>query len=66
MKKTLISLAFIAAASAAAFPQGARQYLKVGDKAPDFALPNADGKLVSLTDALTRMPVIVVFYRGYW
>lgn len=66
MNKTLASLALLLAASAVAFPQGARQYLKLGDKAPDFALPNGDGKLVSLSELLTRTPVIVIFYRGFW
>ena len=40
--------------------------LKVGDKAPEFALPNGDGKLVLLTDYVAKGPVVVVFYRGYW
>ena len=67
MNKTLASLALLLlTASAAAFPQGVRQYLKLGDKAPDFALPNGDGKLVSLSELLTRSPAVVIFYRGYW
>ena len=40
--------------------------LKVGDKAPDFGLPNGDGKLVSLSEYTSRMPVVLVFYRGFW
>jgi type IV pilus biogenesis protein CpaD/CtpE len=40
--------------------------LKVGDKAPDFALPNGDGKLVSLSDYTSVRPVVIVFYRGFW
>jgi hypothetical protein len=40
--------------------------LKVGDKAPDFALPNGDGKLVSLADYVSKGPVVIVFYRGFW
>ena len=40
--------------------------LKVGDKAPDFGLPNGDGKLVQLSEYTSRSPVVVVFYRGYW
>ena len=43
-----------------------RTALKVGDKAPDFALPNGDGKLVMLSEYTARMPVVLVFYRGYW
>jgi hypothetical protein len=40
--------------------------LKVGDKAPDFSLPNPDGKLISLGEYTSRGPVVVIFYRGYW
>ena len=40
--------------------------LTVGDKAPDFALPNGDGKLVTLSEYTARTPVVVVFYRGFW
>jgi len=48
-------------------PPGARgTALKVGDKAPDFALPNGDGKLVVLSELTQRTPVVVVFYRGFW
>ena len=66
MKKIFISLVLVLTTSWAASAQGARQYLKVGDKAPDFALPNGDGKLVSLSEVLLRTPVIVLFYRGFW
>jgi peroxiredoxin len=40
--------------------------LKVGARAPSFALPDANGKLVSSKDLLARTPVIVTFYRGVW
>jgi peroxiredoxin len=40
--------------------------LKVGDTAPDFALPDASGRLVRLSQMLTRGPVILTFYRGGW
>lgn len=40
--------------------------LKVGQKAPDFSLPSASGKTVSLKDHLTRGPVVLTFYRGIW
>jgi peroxiredoxin Q/BCP len=36
--------------------------LKVGDKAPDFTLPDTEGRPVSLTGLLARGPVIVAFY----
>ena len=40
--------------------------LKVGEKAPDFVLPNAFGKAISLSDCLKSGPVILKFYRGEW
>ena len=40
--------------------------LKVGDKAPDFELPNASGKTVKLSSLLERGPVVVTWYRGAW
>ncbi len=36
--------------------------LKVGDKAPDFTLPDTDGKPVTLSKLLERGPVILAFY----
>ena len=40
--------------------------LKVGDTAPDFVLPNAVGKSVSLKELLKDGPVVLSFYRGGW
>ena len=36
--------------------------LKVGDKAPDFTLPDEDGKPVTLSTLLSAGPVLLVFY----
>ena len=36
--------------------------LKVGDKAPDFTLPDQDGKPVALRAALSAGPALLVFY----
>ncbi len=36
--------------------------LKVGDKAPDFTLPDQDGNPVSLSKALESGPVILAFF----
>jgi len=36
--------------------------LAVGDRAPDFTLPDQDGKPVTLSKALERGPVILAFY----
>jgi peroxiredoxin len=40
--------------------------LKVGEKAPEFALPDQNGKLVSSKDLLKKGPIIITFYRGVW
>ena len=40
--------------------------VKVGDKAPDFSLKNAEGEEFSLHDLLSRGPVVLNFYRGKW
>jgi hypothetical protein len=38
----------------------------VGDEAPGFVLPAADGREVRLGDLLARGPVVLAFYRGVW
>ena len=40
--------------------------VKVGQRAPDFTLPNASGKPVALADLLTRGPLVLSFFRGRW
>lgn len=40
--------------------------LKKGAKCPEFSLPNAQGKMVSVTELLRQGPVVLVFYRGGW
>ena len=42
------------------------QALKVGQRAPAFALPDAFGKEVALKTLLAKGPVIISFYRGEW
>jgi len=37
-----------------------------GDQAPTFALPDATGRTVSLTERLATGPVVLTFYRGGW
>jgi hypothetical protein len=46
---------------------------QVGQRVPEFSLPDTSGKQVSLNDLLTtpidgKAPkgVLLVFYRGYW
>ncbi len=44
----------------------ANRALGVGDRAPDFALPDAMGRTVRLRDLLADGPVVLAFYRGAW
>jgi len=39
---------------------------KVGDKAPGFSLPDAQGNPVVSSELLKRGPLAVCFYRGVW
>jgi len=49
---------------------------RVGQKAPDFALPDQNGKMVTLAELLTSGPAgaagaqangaLLIFYRGHW
>lgn len=43
-----------------------KRALKVGDRAPDFSLPDATGRKISLKETLAHGPAIIVFYRGGW
>lgn len=38
----------------------------LGETMPNFVLPDADGKEVTLQDQLAKGPVVVTFYRGTW
>jgi cytochrome oxidase Cu insertion factor (SCO1/SenC/PrrC family) len=40
--------------------------LRVGERPPDFTLPDAGGRPVTLADYRGQKPVLIVFYRGYW
>jgi len=44
----------------------AQNSLKVGQKAPDFELPNVKGESVNLHSLLEQGPVVLNFYRGGW
>lgn len=44
----------------------AKAALKVGDKAPSFRLPDADGHWIDSAELLAKGPLIVTFYRGVW
>jgi hypothetical protein len=41
--------------------------LRTGVQAPDFTLSDADGKLVRLSELISKnRGVLLIFYRGYW
>lgn len=46
--------------------QAGSDALTVGQKAPDFVLPDPHGAEVSLSGLLAKGPVVVTFYRGGW
>ncbi|MCW6511541.1 peroxiredoxin-like family protein [Lichenifustis flavocetrariae] len=39
---------------------------RVGDRAPDFALSTADGRVVVLSELLRDGPIVMSFFRGEW
>ncbi len=39
---------------------------RVGEKAPEFTLPDQNGKQVSLSDLLSPNGAVLIFYRGHW
>jgi peroxiredoxin len=45
---------------------GVAPAIDVGERAPDFTLPNALGESVGLTRRLGEGPVVLSFYRGEW
>jgi AhpC/TSA family len=40
--------------------------LRIGERAPDFTLPNQRGETVRLSDRFSGGPVVLSFYRGVW
>ena len=43
-----------------------QQVLKIGDKAPEFELKNADETVIRSDDLLSNGPVVLSVYRGKW
>lgn len=39
---------------------------RLSEKAPEFSLPDQNGKQVALTDLLSPNGAILIFYRGHW
>jgi peroxiredoxin len=44
-------------------PAPAKTHLKVGDTAPDFTIPDQNGKPVKLSDFRGKQKVVVAFYE---
>lgn len=40
--------------------------LQVGDRFPDFALPDTQNRTVTLASVLSKGPVLMLFYKGDW
>jgi peroxiredoxin len=40
--------------------------LKVGDSAPNFVLPNGEGKMIDSETLRHQGPLVILFYRGKW
>jgi hypothetical protein len=40
--------------------------LRVGDRFPDFTLPDSEGRAVSLASVVARGPALLLFYKGDW
>lgn len=40
--------------------------IRVGDRLPAFALPNAYGQEVRSADLLAKGPLVLTFFRGSW
>ena len=40
--------------------------LRIGERAPDFTLPNQRGEMTTLSERLSRGPAVISFYRGVW
>ena len=59
-------LGTIRAALSALEAKGVAPGIALGEKAPDFRLPNSRGKEVSLYERLAHGPVVLSFYRGAW
>jgi peroxiredoxin len=39
---------------------------KVGERMPDFTMPDQDGRLIGLSEILARGPAVLAFHRGHW
>lgn len=40
--------------------------LSIGQRFPDFELPDQNGEIVKLSELVGKSPFILSFYRGFW
>lgn len=70
VKHWAVAVAFLVLAAAACqrtpapSPESETDHLAVGDQAPAFTLPSAEGARVSLADFTHRQPVLLYFSMG--
>jgi cytochrome oxidase Cu insertion factor (SCO1/SenC/PrrC family) len=70
--KGILSIIFVLMTSSLVFSQmnvpspSPKVMLAKGDIAPDFTLNDQNGKPVKLSKLVKKMPVVLVFYRGFW
>jgi cytochrome oxidase Cu insertion factor (SCO1/SenC/PrrC family) len=70
--KVVLSFVFVLLTSSLIFSQTStnavlpKVILAKGDIAPDFTLNDQNGKSVKLSKLVKKMPVVLVFYRGFW
>ena len=64
MKNLLLAFALLV--SAFLFSQEEVSKIKVGDLSPTFSFTDANGESQSLSDALSKGSILLVFYRGEW
>ena len=62
MKRRLLQLMLILLLSVSWSLRASAVTLNVGDKAPDFTLPDQNGKKVTLSDFLGKKNVVLAFY----
>ena len=63
----LLIITFVFCLGANIFAQETVQKsIATGDTAPDFTLTDQNGGKVTLSEAVKKSPVVLVFYRGYW
>lgn len=61
-----IAVSFAAHAADPKAPEKRATPVKAGELAPDFTLPDQNGRSHTLSAERDKRAVVLVFYRGYW